>query len=50
MEVRKYLDRKLPNRWMGRDGPIEWPSHSPALTPWDYFSQGNTKDKVGSKS
>ena len=45
-EVRSYLDRKLPGRWMGRSGPISWPSRSPDLTPCDYFLWGNMKDKV----
>ena len=45
-EVREYLDRKLPNRWMERGGIIEWPSRSPDLTPCDYFLWGYIKDKV----
>jgi hypothetical protein len=31
--VRDFLDRKFPNRWIGRRGPIDWPARSPDLTP-----------------
>ena len=34
-EVREYLDRKLPGRWMGRGGPTSWPARSPDLNPCD---------------
>ncbi len=46
IEVRDYLNRKLLNQWMGRGGPISWPSRSPDLTPCDYFLWGYIKDKV----
>ncbi len=46
LEVREYIDRKLPNQWIGRGGPISWPSRSPDLTPSDYFLWGSIKDKV----
>ena len=36
-EGRDYLYRLLLNRWMGRGGPIEWPSRSPDLTPCNYL-------------
>jgi hypothetical protein len=35
--VRTMLDQNLPNRWIGRRGPIEWPARSPDLTPLDFF-------------
>lgn len=44
--VRQYLDHKLPNRWMGRGGPIPWPARSPDLTPCDFFLWGYLKDQV----
>lgn len=44
--VRQYLDQKLPNRWIGRAGPIPWPPRSPDLTPCDYFLWGYLKDFV----
>ena len=46
LEVREYLNRKLPNQWMGRGGPISWPARSPDLTPCDYFLWSYIKDKV----
>ncbi len=46
LEVREYLDRKLPNQWIGRGGPISWPSRSPDLTPSDYLLWSYIKDKV----
>lgn len=46
IEVRQYLDRKLPEHWMGRGGSISWPAYSPDLTPCDYFLWGYIKDIV----
>ena len=36
-EVREYLDVLLPNSWLGRVVPIEFPARSPDLTPMDFF-------------
>ncbi|XP_037020829.2 uncharacterized protein LOC119063554 isoform X1 [Artibeus jamaicensis] len=44
--VREFLDEQLPNRWIGRRGPVEWPPRSPDLTPMDFFFWGVVKDKV----
>ena len=33
LNVRNWFDSKLPGRWIGRRGPIEWPARSPDLTP-----------------
>ena len=44
--VRQYLDHKLPNRWMGRGGPIPWPAQSPDLTPCDFFLWSYLKDQA----
>ena len=30
--ARAILDKNLPNRWIGRRGPIEWPPRSPDLS------------------
>ena len=43
VEVRQYLDRKLPGRGMGRGGPIDWHARSPDLTPCDCFSRVTSK-------
>ena len=45
-EVREYLDRKLPGRWMGRGGPVSWPACSPDLALHDYHLWGRVKDTV----
>jgi hypothetical protein len=34
---RRYLNRKLPGRWIGRGGPIAWPPRSPDLNPMDFY-------------
>jgi hypothetical protein len=47
--VRKFLDEQLPNRWIGRRGPVEWPPRSPDLTPKDFFFWAVVKDKVFSR-
>jgi len=44
--VRDWLNNKLPNRWIGRRGPIEWAARSPDLTPLDFFLWGYVKQKV----
>lgn len=44
--VRTWLDKRFPGRWMGRCGPIEWPAWSPDLSPTDFFLWGVLKDKV----
>ena len=47
--VRGYLHEKFPLTWIGRRGPIDWPAHSPDLTPMDFFFWGVLKDKVYSQ-
>lgn len=44
--VRTWLDRKFPQRWIGRRGPMEWPPRSPDLTVCDYFLWGYLKEQV----
>lgn len=44
--VREYLDQEFPNRWIGRGGPVPWPSRSPDLTKIDFFLWGFIKDNV----
>ena len=35
--VQDWLDAHLLGRWIGRQGPLEWQSHLPDLTPPDFF-------------
>ena len=44
--VREFLNESCPNRWLGRGGPIAWPSRSPDLTPMDYYFWGHMKTLV----
>ncbi|KAJ4428699.1 hypothetical protein ANN_25692 [Periplaneta americana] len=36
-------DRRLPGKWIGRRGAVEWPARSPDLTPLDFFLWGHLK-------
>jgi len=50
-DVRGYLNRNLPQRWIGRAGKeddalMRWPPWSPDLTPCDFFFWGFLKDTV----
>lgn len=47
--VRDWLNQTMPERWIGRRGPVEWPSRSPDLTPMDFFLWGVLKDMVYSE-
>ncbi|CAK9798980.1 hypothetical protein ANTPLA_LOCUS1854 [Anthophora plagiata] len=44
--ARRELDEKFRNRWIGRGGPISWPTRSPDITPLDFFLWGTLKEKV----
>lgn len=44
--VRNWLNRNLPDMWIGRRGPIEWPPRSPDITPLDFFLWGYLKSRV----
>ena len=50
-DVRGYLNRNLPQRWIGRTGTeddalMRWPPRSPDLTPCDFFFWVFVKDTV----
>ena len=50
-DVRGYLNRNLPQRWIGRigkedDALMRWPPRSPVLTPCDFFFCRFVKDTV----
>ncbi|KAJ4450783.1 hypothetical protein ANN_02213 [Periplaneta americana] len=42
----QYLDRRFPDRWIGRGGPIAWPPRSPDLNPLDFYLWGHLKSLV----
>jgi hypothetical protein len=47
-EVTDFLNRKCPEKWINRGGPITWPPRSPDLTPLEFFFfiGGYIKDPV----
>ncbi|KAJ4433971.1 hypothetical protein ANN_16290 [Periplaneta americana] len=48
--ARRYLDRRFPDRWIGRCGPIAWPPRSPDLNTLDFYLWGHLKSLVYSSS
>jgi len=44
--VREYLNESLPDRWLGRGGPVAWPPRSPDLTHLDYYLWCHVKTLV----
>jgi hypothetical protein len=40
------LNRTFPGTWIGRDGPMPWPTRSPDITPLDFFLWGYVKSNV----
>jgi hypothetical protein len=46
LKPKQVLDRRYPDSWIGRGGPINWPARSPDLTPLDYFLWGYMKNYV----
>lgn len=49
LTVRQYLDEHFHGRWIGRQGPIDWPPRSPDLTPMDFAVWGIVKERVYSR-
>jgi len=45
-EVINFLNYRFPGRWIGRDGPHNWPCRSPDLIPLDYYVWGCMKGLV----
>lgn len=45
-ETRELLERLFGNRWIGTNGPIQWPARSPDMTPLDFFLWGAVKNQV----
>ena len=46
IQVRQYLNQILPDAWIGRRGPVEWPHRSPDSTPLDFYLWGHLKAMV----
>ena len=41
--TRAHLNRKRPNKWIERRGPVPWPARSPDIEYWDFFLWGHIK-------
>jgi len=48
--ARQYLNDYFSGKWIGRNGPVEWPPRSPDLNPIDFYLWGHVKSEVHSKS
>ena len=46
LRVRQFLNETFLDQWIGRDGPILWPSRSPDITPVNFFLWDYVKDIV----
>lgn len=44
--VRAFLNEHYNNRWIGREGPVNWPACSPDLTSPDFYLWGYLKNTV----
>ena len=40
----QYLTDHFPGKWIGRNGPVEWPLRSPDLNPIDFYLWGHVKN------
>jgi hypothetical protein len=45
-EVTYFLNRKFPEKWISRGGPVTWPPRSPDCTSHDIFFWGHINDSV----
>ena len=44
--VKEKLNNGLPNRWIGRSGPINWPPRSPDLSINDFWLWGTLRNEI----
>ncbi|KDR16245.1 hypothetical protein L798_09663 [Zootermopsis nevadensis] len=44
LEVRRFLNEKLPSCWIGRDGPIPWSPHCPDIFLSSYIKTAYAKN------
>jgi hypothetical protein len=38
------MSQTLGEQWIGRGGPVNWPSRSPDFNPLDYMALGTAKE------
>ena len=46
INARNILNEHMPNQWIGRRGPIEWPTRSPDLTVCDFWLRSFLRSEV----
>jgi hypothetical protein len=46
LDVRRALNATFPSRWIGRDGPTDWPPRSPDIMQLDFFFGRYVKDRI----
>ena len=46
LSVRRYLNSRYGERWLGRGGPVPWPPRSPDFNPLDFCVWGYAKSIV----
>ncbi|ERL85978.1 hypothetical protein D910_03392 [Dendroctonus ponderosae] len=44
--IRAWLNHEYADKWIGRNGPVNWPPRPPDLTPMDFFFWGHIKSLV----
>ena len=49
LAARAILHQRFPNKWIGRQGPTQWPARSPNLNPLDFYLWGHLKAIVYSR-
>ena len=45
-DVRRFLDKTFPGRWIGKGGPIQWAPQPSDLTSLDFFLWGHLENVV----
>ena len=43
LAARAILHQRFPNKWIGRQGPTQWPARFPDLNPFDFYLWGHLK-------
>ena len=41
LAARAILHKRFPNKWISRQGPTQWPAHSPDLNLLDFYLWGH---------
>jgi hypothetical protein len=44
--LHKMFEVRIKHKWIGCNGPVEWPPRSPDLNPIDFYLWGHVKSEV----